>query len=382
MNFSFTEEEQMLKNLACNFAEKEIFPKRDEWNETGRFPIEIFKKMADLGLMGLLVPEAYGGSNATTVGFAAALEEIARADQSVANALNAHLTIGSLPLFLYGTEEQKREYLVPLAKGEKLGAFALTEANAGSDAAGVETRAVLEGDEWIINGTKQFITNTGTEMSFGVTALVVTGKNEDGRKRFSAIMIPKGTRGYSTGKRFKTIGCKASDTREQIFQNCRVPKDNLIGEEGRGLRQFLETLDVGRISVAALSIGLAQACLEVSLEYAKNRVQFGQPISKFQAIQFKLADMATEIEMARLINFKAAWLRDNGMTYSKEAAMAKMVASATAMKAADEGLQIHGGSGYTEEYVISRFFRDAKLLEIGEGTNEIQHLIIARLLGC
>lgn len=382
MDFGFTKQEQMLKEMARNFTEKEIIPNRNEWNESGRFPIEIFRKMAGLGLMGLLIPEKYGGSGATTVGFAAALEEIARADQSVATALNAHLTIGSIPFLLYGTEEQKQKWLVPLAKGEKLGAFGLTEPNAGSDAAGVETSAVLDGGEWVINGTKQFISNTGTEMSIGVLALVVTGRTNDGKKRFSCIMVPKSTPGYSTGKKFNTVGWRAADTREQIFQNCRIPKDHLVGEEGKGLRHFLETLDVGRISVASLSVGLAQACFEVSFEYAKTRVQFGQPISKFQAIQFKLADMATEIEMARLINFKAAWLRDNGMSYAKEAAMAKMVSSAVAMRAASEGLQIHGGYGFTDEYVISRFFRDAKILELVEGTNEIQHLVIARLLGC
>ena len=382
MDFALSEEEQMLKDMSRRFAEKEIIPNRDEWNSSGRFPIEIFRKMAGLGLMGLLIPEEYGGSGGTTVGFAVALEEIARADQSVAAPLNAHMTIGSVPFLQYGTEEQKQKWLVPLAKGEKLGAFGLTEPNAGSDAYGVETTAALEGDEWVINGTKQFITNTGTDMSIGVIALVVTEKDNDGKKRLSSIMIPKDTPGYTVGKKFNTIGWRAVDSREQIFEDCRVPKDYLIGEEGKGFRQFMETLDVGRISFAALSTGLAQACFDVSLEHARTRVQFGRPISKFQAIQFKLADMATEIEMARLINFKAAWLRDNKKNYAKEAAMAKMVASATAMRAASEGLQIHGGYGYTDEYVISRFFRDAKILEIGEGTNEIQHLVIARLLGC
>ena len=382
MDFALSEEEQMLKDMSRRFAEKEIIPNRDEWNSSGRFPIEIFRKMAGLGLMGLLIPEEYGGSGGTTVGFAVALEEIARADQSIAAPLNAHMTIGSVPFLQYGTEEQKQKWLVPLAKGEKLGAFGLTEPNAGSDAYGVETTAALEGDEWVINGTKQFITNTGTDMSIGVIALVVTEKDNDGKKRLSSIMIPKDTPGYTVGKKFNTIGWRAVDSREQIFEDCRVPKDYLIGEEGKGFRQFMETLDVGRISFAALSTGLAQACFDVSLEHARTRVQFGRPISKFQAIQFKLADMATEIEMARLINFKAAWLRDNKKNYAKEAAMAKMVASATAMRAASEGLQIHGGYGYTDEYVISRFFRDAKILEIGEGTNEIQHLVIARLLGC
>jgi alkylation response protein AidB-like acyl-CoA dehydrogenase len=382
MDFALTEEEQMLRDMARNFAEREIIPHRDEWNENRRFPIEIFQKMAKLGLMGLLIPEKYGGSEATTVGFAAALEEIARADQSVAAPLNAHLTIGSIPFLLDGTEEQKQKWLVPLANGETLGAFGLTEPNAGSDAAGVETRAELDGDEWVINGAKQFISNTGTDISQGVVILVVTGKTEDGKKRFSSIMVPKGTPGYTVGKRLKTIGWRGLDSREQMFQDCRVPKENLIGEEGKGLRQFMETLDVGRISVAALGLGLAQACLEVSLEYAKTRVQFGRPICKFQAIQFKLADMATEVEMARLINFKAAWLRDQGKPYAMEAAMAKMAASAVAMRSANEGLQIHGGYGFIEEYVISRFFQDAKILEIGEGTNEIQHIVIARLLGC
>ncbi|MGA2463229.1 MAG: acyl-CoA dehydrogenase family protein [Thermodesulfobacteriota bacterium] len=381
MDFELTEEERMLRNMARNFAEKEIIPHRDEWNESRRFPIEIWRKMGGLGLMGLLVPEEYGGSGSTTVGCAVALEELTRADMSIGGPLNAHL-FAQLPLLQYGTEEQKQKWLVPLAKGEKLAAFGLTEANAGSDAAGVETRAVLEGNEWVINGTKQFVTNTGTEMSSGVIALVVTGKTADGRKRFSAIMIPKGTPGYTYGKNYKTLGVRGGDHREQIFQDCRVPKDHLIGEEGRGLKQLLGALDVGRIAMAAVSIGLGQACFEVSLEYAKTRVQFGQPISKFQAIQFKLADMATEIEMARLINFKAAWLRDNKMNYAKEASMAKMFASAAAIRASHEGLQIHGGYGVVEDYVISRFFKDSRILAIGEGTNEIQHIVIARLLGC
>jgi alkylation response protein AidB-like acyl-CoA dehydrogenase len=382
MNFDLTDDQRALQALCRDFARKEIVPHRDEWNASGRFPIEVFAKMAELGLMGLLVPEEYGGTGMGAVAYVAAMEEIARADQSVAAAWNAHLTIGSMPLLYFGTEEQKRRWLVPLARGERLGAFGLTEPEAGSDARGIRTTATPDGDGWVLNGTKMFTSNAGTDMSLGVVVLAVSGTRPDGGREYSAFMVERGTPGFQLGRQIPKIGWHAVDTRELIFEHCRVPAGNLVGPRGVGLRSFMQALAVGRISVAALSLGLAAACLEVSLDYARQRRQFGQTIASFQAIQFKLADMATAVENARLVTYKAAWLYDQGREFAREAAMAKLYASDTAMQAALEGVQIHGGYGYTDEYVISRFFRDAKILQIGEGTNEIQRLVIARLLGC
>jgi alkylation response protein AidB-like acyl-CoA dehydrogenase len=382
MDFDLTDDQKSLQALCRDFARKDIIPHRDEWNASGRFPIEVFRKMAELGLMGLLVPEQYGGTGMGAVAYVLAMEEIAKADQSVAAAWNAHLTIGSMPLLYFGTEEQKRRWLVPLARGERLGAFGLTEPEAGSDARGIRTAAVPDGDGWVINGTKMFTSNAGTEMSLGVIILAVSGTGPDGAREYSAFVVERGTPGFQVGRLIGKIGWHAVDTRELIFENCRVPAGNLLGPRGVGLRSFMQALAIGRISVAALSLGLGQACLEVSLDYARQRRQFGQAISTFQAIQFKLADMATAVENSRLITLKAAWLYDQGREFAREAAMAKLFASDTAMQAALEGVQIHGGYGYTDEYVISRFFRDAKILQIGEGTNEIQRLVIARLLGC
>ena len=382
MDFELNDEQRSLQALCREFARKEILPRRDEWNASGRFPVEIFAKMAELGLMGLLVPEEYGGTGVGAVAYVAGMEEIAKADQSVAATWNAHLTIGSLPLLYFATEEQKRRWLVPLARGERLGAFGLTEPGAGSDARAIRTTARREGDGWVINGTKMFTSNAGTEISQGVILLAVSGAPAGGAKEYSAFLVPRGTPGFHVGRNIPKIGWHAVDTRELVFEDCRVGADHLIGAQGVGLRQFMQALAIGRISVAALSLGLAQACLEVALDYAKQRRQFGQPISRFQAIQLKLADMAVAAENARLITYKAAWLHDHGREFAKEAAMAKLYASDTAMHAALEAVQIHGGYGYTDEYVVSRFFRDAKILQIGEGTNEIQRLVIARLLGC
>jgi alkylation response protein AidB-like acyl-CoA dehydrogenase len=382
MDFDLTEEQLSLQALCRDFAKKEILPHREEWNAAKRCPVDVLRKMGELGLMGLLVPEEYGGANVGAVAYVAAMEEIGKADQSVAATWNAHLTIASMPLLYFGTEEQKRRWLVPLARGEQLGAFGLTEPEAGSDARGIRTTARWEGDAWVIDGTKMFTSNAGTEMSLGVTILAVSGTRPDGAKEYSAFMVPRGTPGFRLGRNLGKIGWDATDTRELVFESCRVPADHLIGERGVGLRQFMKALAVGRISVAALSLGLGQACLETALEYARQRKQFGQPISRFQAIQFKLADMATGIENARLLTYKAAWLYDRGRDYAREAAMAKLCASDVAMQAASEAVQIHGGYGYTDEYPVSRFFRDAKILQIGEGTNEIQRLVIARFLGC
>jgi short/branched chain acyl-CoA dehydrogenase len=382
MDFTLNEEQQLLKDLCRDFARQEIAPYADEWYDAGRFPTEVFRKMADLQLMGLLVPRAYGGTDVGTVALVAAMEEIAKVDQSIAASWQAHLTIGSLPLLFFGTEAQKQQWLVPLAQGKKIGAFGLTEPQAGSDAANIQTVAVRNGDDWVLNGTKCFITNAGTDLSYGLVALATSGRNPDGKKRYSAFIVPRDTPGYSVGRSYDKIGWHTVDTREQIFENCRVPRENLVGEEGMGFRQFMQTLEVGRISIAALSVGLSQACLEMSLAYAKQRQTFGKPISQHQAIQFKLADMATQVEMARLLAYKAAWLRDSGLPYGREAAMAKLAASEIAVRAADEAVQIQGGYGYVRESPISRFYLDAKILTIGEGTNEIQRLVIARQLGC
>lgn len=382
MDFKLTEEQEMLKDMCRSFAEKEIMPNAEHWYKNHEFPTQVFKKMAELDLMGLLIPEEFGGANVGTVSYVAAMEEIARADQSIAATWNAHITIGSVPFVYFGTPDQKEKYLKRLAKGEILGAFGLTEANAGSDARGIATKAELVGNEWVINGTKCFITNVGTPLSYGVVILAITGLDAKGRKQFSAIIIPKDTPGFTIGKRYEKIGWNCVDTRELIFEDCHVPKENLLGQVGDGLKHFMEVLDVGRISIAALSVGLAQRAMELAISHSQNRVQFGQPICKNQAIQFKLADMAMQTECARLLTYKAAWLRDNNLPYAKEAAMAKTYASEVAVRVAEQAVQVHGGYGYTEEYAISRFYRDSKILTIGEGTNEIQRMIIARLIGC
>ncbi len=382
MDFELTAEQQMLKDLCREFARKEIAPYADEWFDAEYFPVEVFRKLADLKLMGLLIPEEYGGAGAGTVAMVAALEELRKADQSIATALQAHLTIGSLPFLHFGTEEQKQRWLVPLARGERLGAFGLTEPQAGSDAANIQTTAYLDGDFWVINGTKCFISNAGTPLSYGLVALTTTGKTADGKKRYSAFIVPKGTPGYTVGKPYKKIGWHMVDTREQVFDNVRVPRDHLLGQEGAGFRAFMKTLECGRISVATLGLSLAEACLDMALKYALERKTFGKPLASHQAIQFKLADMATQAEMAKLMVYRAAWLRDQGQPYAKEAAMAKLAASEIAVRAAEEAVQIHGGYGYIREFPVSRFYLDSKILTIGEGTSEVQRMVIARQLGC
>jgi short-chain 2-methylacyl-CoA dehydrogenase len=380
VNFELTEEERALRDLCRDFARDEIAPRAQAWWEEGRCPTEVLRKMGELGLMGLLVPEEYGGAGVTTVGFVAAMEEIGRADQSLAAAWQAHLTIGSLPLLYFGTEEQKRRWLTPLAQGEKLGAFGLTESGAGSDVASIATRARKDRDGWVVNGRKMFISNAGTDMSFGVTILA---RLEDAEAPgYATFVVPQDTPGYSCGEKLQGIGWRALDTRELMFDDVRLSDDLVLGVPGQGLPQFLTALDAGRISIAALSISLAGAVLEQSLEYAQERVQFGQPISRHQAIQFKLAAIAAETEAARWLTYRAAALRDAGRPFIKEAAMAKMKASRVAVWAASEAVQIHGGYGYMLETPVARFYCDAKILEIGEGTNEIQHLVIARELGC
>jgi alkylation response protein AidB-like acyl-CoA dehydrogenase len=366
--------------MVREFAAKEITPHAAEWSENEHFPAQVFTKLGELGLMGMLVPEEYDGAGSDTVSYVAVMEELGAADQSVASSWNAHSTIASLPLLAYGTEEQKRRWLAPLARGEAIGAFGLTEPDAGSDAAGVATTARRADGGWVINGTKMFITNAGTEISQGVTLLAVTGRDDDGRKRYATFYVPTGTPGYTCGHKLKKLGWHAMDTRELVFTDCWIPEDHLIGEEGGGLRQFLSVLDKGRISVAALGLSLTKAALALAVKHATERHQFGRPLSAFQAVAHKIADIGTEFEAARWMVYRAAWLADQGRPHSTEAAMAKLYASEVANRAASASVQIHGGYGYVRESEISRFYADAKILEIGEGTNEIQRNVIARAL--
>ena len=386
MDFSLTESERDLVNLCREFAQKEIAPRAPlAWDEA-RCPTDLLREMGALGLLGMLIPEQWGGIGMSTVGFVAAMEQIGLADQSVAAALQAHVTIGSLPLYLFGNDAQRERWLRPLAEGRALGAFGLTEPDAGSDARGIRTLAVRRDGGWLINGQKAFISNAGTDMSFGVTLLARTESDTEGEERegstFATFVVEKDTPGFTMGPKMRGIGWRGLDTRELFFEDVFVADDHLVGDPAMGLGQFLSTLEVGRISIAALSLSLTQAVLDMATEYAQQRVQFGQPISKFQAIQFKLADIATELEAARWLTYRAAYLRDIGEPFLKEASMAKLKASRVAVSAASEAVQIHGGIGYMLESPVARFYCDAKVLEIGEGTNEIQHVVIARTLGC
>ena len=380
MDLALTETERDLVELCREFAQKEIAQRAPAAWEEGRCPTDLLREMGTLGLLGMLVPEQWGGIGMSTVGFVAAMEQIGLADQSVAAAWQAHVTIGSLPLLLFGNDQQRERWLRPLAEGRALGAFGLTEPGAGSDARSITTRAERRDDGWVINGCKTFISNAGTDMSLAVTLLARTDGVEG--RRFGSFVVEKGAPGFTMGPKMKGIGWRGLDTRELYFDDVWVPDDQLVGNPDLGLSQFLSTLEVGRISIAALSLSLTQAVLNLATEYAQQRVQFGQPISKFQAIQFKLADIATELEAARWLTYRAAYLRDAGQPFLKEASMAKLKASRTAVWAASEAVQIHGGSGYMLDSPVARFYCDAKVLEIGEGTNEIQHLVIARTLGC
>ncbi len=382
MDFSLTPEQELIRRTCRDFAQQVIAPRAEEMDRTGAFPYEIVTQMAELGLMGLPFPEEYGGAGADTVSYALAVEEISRADASTGITMAAHISLGSSPFYLFGSEEQKQEYLVPLARGERLWGFGLTEPGAGSDAGATSTRAELRDGHWVVNGSKQFITNSGTRITGGVTITAVTGKRADGKPEISNIIVPSGTPGFDVAPPYHKMGWRASDTHELAFRDCAVPEENLLGECGQGFHQFLQILDGGRISVAALSVGLAQACYDAAFAYAKERRQFGQPIAAFQAIQFKLADMATEIELARLMTLKAAWLKDQGKDFRLAAGMAKLYAAETSKRAADQAVQIHGGYGFMDEYAVSRYWRDCKINEIGEGTSEVQRLVIAKLLGC
>ena len=357
-----------------------IRPRAADLDREQRFPYEIVAEMARLGLMGLTLPEEYGGSGGDFVAYNLALEEISRADTSVGITMEAHISLGCAPIAAFGTQEQKEAFLPACATGERLWAFGLTEEDAGTDAGGTRTTAELEDGSWVINGSKKWITNSGTDITGGVTVIARTGTRGDGRPELTAIIVPQETPGYTRGPAYEKLGWRASDQHPLFFEECRVPKENLLGERGAGLRQFLQTLDGGRVAVAALSVGLAQACLDEALARARERHQFGQAIAGFQAIQFKLADMAMEIELARNLVLKAAWLKDKGRPFGREASMAKVFASETAKRAADQAIQIWGGEGFMEGSAVARYWRQVKINEIGEGTSEINRQIIARSL--
>ncbi len=379
MNFELTEEQKMIQRMVREFAEQEIAPYAAERDRTGEFPLETFHKMGELGLMGIPFPEEYGGSGGDTVSYAIAVEEVARACGGTGLSYAAHISLGCSPFYYFGTEEQKKKYLVPLAQGKSMGSFGLTEPNAGSDAGGTQTTAVKQGDQWVLNGTKVFITNASYADVVVVTA--VTDKNL-GSRGISAFIVPTNSEGFRIGTVYEKLGLNASNTAEIIMEDVRIPEENILGKENEGYKQFLITLDGGRISIAAMAIGIARAAYEASMQYAKERKQFGQSISKFQAIQFKLADMATHIELARNLTLKAAWLKDQGKPFKKEAAMAKLYASEMATRVCDQAVQIHGGYGYMKEFPVERHYRDIKLCEIGEGTSEVQRLVIAKEIGC
>jgi alkylation response protein AidB-like acyl-CoA dehydrogenase len=381
VDFSLSEAEREVAELCRQFATKEIARRAPAAWERAECPTDLLREMGQLGLLGMLIPEKWGGIGMSTVGFVAAMEQIGLADQSVAAAWQAHVTIGSLPLYLFGNDAQRERWLRPLAEGRALGAFGLTEPDAGSDTRSIATRAERRDGGWLINGRKSFISNAGTDMSFGVT-LLARAEAPGNEPSFGSFIVEKDTSGFTMGPKMRGIGWRGLDTRELYFDDVWVPDDHLVGNPDLGLRQFLSTLEVGRISVAALALSLAQAVLTMATDYARQRHQFGKPISAFQAVQFKLADIATELEAARWLTYRAAYLRDTGQPYLKEASMAKLKASRVATSAASEAVQIHGGIGYMLESPVARFYCDSKVLEIGEGTNEIQHVVIARALGC
>jgi short/branched chain acyl-CoA dehydrogenase len=376
MDFDLSEDHELLRQTVRDFAQERIAPIAEELDREHRFPYDIVAELAELGLLSIPIPEEYGGGGGDTLAYAVAIEELTRIDSSVAITVAAHTSLGTMPILLFGTDEQKGRWLPDLASGRKLAAFGLTEPEAGSDAGATRTTAELRDESWVVNGSKIFITNAGTDITSLVTITARTGEDE-----ISNIVVLNGTEGYEVSAPMRKMGWRASDTRELSFRDCTVPEDHLLGGRGNGLRQFLEILDGGRISVAAMGLGLAQGAYDLASAYARERKQFGQPIGKFQAIQFQLADMATEIEAGRNLVYKAAWLKDQGRPFAHAAAIAKLYTGELAHRAANASLQIHGGYGFMDEYAVSRLYRDQKVLEIGEGTNEIQRLVIARGLG-
>ena len=381
MDFELSREQKLIQQTVREFARAEIAPVAEELDRTKSFPYEIVAKLGELGMMGIPYPEEYGGGGADTLSYALAIEELARVDSSVCITVAAHTSLGTMGIYLWGNDEQKREWLPELCSGHRLAAFGLTEPEAGSDAGNTRTTAKLEDGEWVINGAKQFITNSGTDITGCVTITAVTGQS-NGHKEISNLIVPNGTPGYVIGEAYRKMGWNASDTRPLTFEDCRVPESNLLGPRGDGFKQFLHLLDGGRIGVAAMGVGLAQGALDEALSYAKERRAFGQPISKYQAIQAKIADLSAEIEAARLLTYKAALQKQAGESFSLTAAQAKLKTGRLAVRATEEAVQIHGGYGYIEEYPVCRFYRDAKILTIGEGTDEIQQMVIARQLGC
>lgn len=381
MNFDLSEEHNLIRETVRDFAEREIKPVARELDEQEAFSYSLTKRMGELGLFGMYLPEEYGGQGTDTLSYIIAVEELARVDGSQAATLAAHNSLGIGPLYQFGTDEQKKKYLPQLCTGEALWSFGLTEPNAGSDSRGSKTTAVLDGDEWVINGSKIFITNGASDINLGCTVQAVF-EDEQGKKQFTTIIVESNVPGFRRVPMHGKMMWRASDTSELFFTDVRVPRANLLGQIGQGSKIMLTTLDAGRLSIAAMGLGAAQGAYELALNYAKERKQFGQPISSFQAIAFKLADMATKIELARNLLYKACWLKDQGRAYGKEAAMSKLYCSEIAREVADEAVQIHGGYGLMKEYDVERFYRDQRLLQIGEGTSEIQRLVISRLIGC
>ena len=381
MNFDLSDEQKLLRDTVRDFARQEVAPVAEELDREKRFPYELVAQMGELGLMGIPFPQEYGGGGADTLSYVLAVEELARIDSSVCITMAAHTSLGTMPIYLWGSEEQKAEWLPQLCAGKRLASFGLTEPEAGSDAGNVRTSAKLDGGEWVVNGAKQFITNSGTDISGCVSITAVTGE-EDGRKEISNLIVPNGTPGYEQGEPYRKMGWNASDTRPLSFEDCRVPESSLLGRRGDGFKNFLHILDGGRIGVAAMGVGLAQGALDEAIAYAKERQAFGRPISKFQSIQAKIADLSAQIEAARLLTWRAALEKDEGKSFTLTAAQAKLITGRLAVRATEEAVQIHGGYGYIEEYPVCRFYRDAKILTIGEGTDEVQQMVIARQLGC
>ncbi len=381
MNFDLTDEQKLLRDTVREFALAEVKPVAEELDRTKSFPYEIVGKLGKLGLMGIPFPQEYGGGGADTLSYVLAVEELARIDSSVCITMAAHTSLGTMPIYLWGSDEQKSEWLPRLCTGERLASFGLTEPEAGSDAGNVRTTAKLEGGEWVVNGAKQFITNSGTDISGCVSITAVTGE-ANGRKEISNLIVPNGTPGYEIGEGYRKMGWNASDTRPLSFEDCRLPEANLLGRRGEGFKNFLHILDGGRIGVAAMGVGLAQGALDEAIAYAKERQAFGQAIAKFQSIQAKIADLSAQIEAARLLTWRAALEKDAGKSFTLTAAQAKLITGRLAVRATEEAVQIHGGYGFIEEYPVCRFYRDAKILTIGEGTDEVQQMVIARQLGC
>ncbi len=381
MNFDLNDEQKAIRRTVRDFATQRVAPRAEEMDREEAFPYDLVKEMAELGLLGLPFPERYGGAGADTVSYALAVMELARADASTAITMAAHVSLGASPFYLFGTEEQKEKYLVPLAQGTMLWGFGLTEPNAGSDAGNTQTKALLKDGMWVVNGTKAFITNSGTDISGGTTITAVTGSRSDGKPEISNLIVDQTTPGFSRSKKYKKMGWRASDTRELSFVDAQVPQENVLGARGDGLKNFLTILDGGRISVAALSVGLARGAFDEAFKYAKERVAFGRPIGKFQAIQFKLVDMLCEIEHAELMILRAAWEKDNGRDFAQNASFAKLYSAELSRRVVNEALQVHGGYGFMDEYPVSRMYRDQKINEIGEGTNEVQRLVLARMMG-